>query len=137
MNEKIIQLGHKIMFSLVMFLCLYSLTFLFCCMLLLFFLSLLFARSALAFSNDAVRVSCKSGRAQASSLVLQLLIDSSSSANQSKRGGVAHTGLKRKIKVAQQINQQMWPWKICIAKSLLFLCFIQPIFRNSLFYQQN
>ncbi len=57
------------------------------CMLMLFFPSRLFPCSALAFPNVAVRVSCKSARAQASSLVHQFSIDSSSSANQSKRGG--------------------------------------------------
>ncbi len=59
----------------------------FFCMLMLFFLSLLFPHSALAFPNVAVKVSCNSARAQASSLVHYFLIDSSTSSNQSKRGG--------------------------------------------------
>ncbi len=59
---------HKIMFSLVIFLwflcsqIFYARIFILC-MLMLFFPSLLFPHSALAFPNVAVRVSCKSGQA--------------------------------------------------------------------------
>ncbi len=72
--KKRIRLSHKIMFSLVIFLsffCSHKFSahiFIFC-MLMQFFPSRLFPCSALAFPNVAVRVSCKSARAQASSLV--------------------------------------------------------------------
>ncbi len=57
----------------------------FVCM--LFFLSLLFPHSARAFSNVAVRVSCKSARAPSVIIGHSSWLDSSSSSNQSKEEG--------------------------------------------------